>query len=82
MKKLNKISLHNLSQAELAKREANLLKGGEHTCACASGGVCTCNNAGTGLDYYLNAITISTEMNDNSITSITLANKLAQNPGL
>ncbi len=28
MKKLSKISLHNLSQAELAKKGQNLLKGG------------------------------------------------------
>lgn len=35
MKKLNKISLHNLSQAEMASREQNLVRGG-YTCACAS----------------------------------------------
>ena len=43
MKKLSKISLHNLSQAELAKREENLLKGGK-SCACI--GACLCMYAG------------------------------------
>ena len=48
MKHLKRISLHNLSQAELSKREENLLRGGEYTydasgplpCACIVG--CTC----------------------------------------
>lgn len=49
MKKLNRINLHNLSQAELAKREENLLKGG-NSCQCdaACGGRnCGCLYAGT-----------------------------------
>ena len=33
MKKLNKISLHNLSQTEMANREQKMLKGGR-LCAC------------------------------------------------
>ncbi len=48
MKKLSKISLHNLSQAELAKREENLLRGGDNNvylpCVCIVG--CTCLYAG------------------------------------
>ena len=48
MKKLSKISLHNLSQAELAKREENLLRGGGNStnipCVCVVG--CTCLYAG------------------------------------
>ena len=31
MKKLNRINLHNLSKAELAKREEKLLRGGDGT---------------------------------------------------
>ena len=42
MKKLTKISLHNLSQAELAKKEENLLRGGQFSCACA-GAACFCD---------------------------------------
>jgi len=42
MKKMKKISLHNLSQIELKKREQNLLKGG----ACACIGICLCLYAG------------------------------------
>ena len=43
MKKLTQISLHNLSQAELAKKEENLLRGGDFKCACA-GSSCVCVN--------------------------------------
>lgn len=35
MKKLNKISLHNLGQAEMTKREQNFIKGGQCTCLCS-----------------------------------------------
>lgn len=45
MKKLSKISLHNLSQAELVKREQNMLKGGvdiPQVCIV----VCSCRYAG------------------------------------
>lgn len=42
MKKLKKISLQNLVQDEMAKREQNMLKGG--ACACATG--CGCAYAG------------------------------------
>lgn len=45
MKKLTRIHLHNLSQAELAKREENLLKGGINLpCVCVV--ACTCKYAG------------------------------------
>ena len=43
MKKLKKISLQNLVQDEMAKREQNMLKGG--VCACSTG--CTCAYAGS-----------------------------------
>lgn len=44
MKKLSKISLHNLSQAELVKREQNQLKGGLMcTCGCYCGYNCSCS---------------------------------------
>ena len=43
MKKLSRISLHNLSQSELVKREENLLKGG-NVCPCIC--VCPCAYAG------------------------------------
>lgn len=82
MKKLNKISLHNLSQAELAKREANLLRGGEYTCTCAGGAVCECENTGTSngsLDYYTNPVTISTE-NSNFNLHVTNINNMANYP--
>ena len=47
MKKLNRINLHKLSQAELAKREENLLKGGNgYTCSCAGHVNCGCKYAG------------------------------------
>ena len=52
MKKLNKISLHNLSQTEMANREQKMLKGGR-LCACVGvclGDACVCTEAGdTGL---------------------------------
>lgn len=46
MKKLSRITLHNLSQAELAKREQNLLKGGYCSCTCSCGYGCPCKYAG------------------------------------
>lgn len=48
MKKLSRISLHNLSQAEMAKREQNLLKGGEYICV----GLCSCKYEGKKEDDY------------------------------
>ena len=51
MKKLNRINLQKLSQAELAKHEENLLKGGnDYTCACAGGAICGCKYAGSQTD--------------------------------
>ena len=61
MKKLMRISLHNLSQAELSKREENLLRGGEYTydggwlpCVCVVGCTCLYEGAQEGPDdqYY------------------------------
>lgn len=43
MTNLSKISLHNLSQAELTKREESLLKGGT-PCVCVVG--CSCRYYG------------------------------------
>lgn len=43
MKKMTKISLHNLSKTELAEKEQKLLKGG--VCGCA--GYCPCRYAGS-----------------------------------
>lgn len=43
MKKLSKISLHTLSQAELAKREQNVLRGGDWAC-CTN---CSCRYEGS-----------------------------------
>lgn len=82
MRKLNKISLHNLSQAELARREENLLKGGEYTCVCTGSGVCECENTGISngsLDYYTNPVTVSTE-NSNFDLHVTNVNNMASYP--
>lgn len=52
--KLNKISLQNLSQAEMAKKEQNLLRGGNgdyELCPCIS--MCLCTGYATPeSDYY------------------------------
>lgn len=45
MKKMTKISLHNLGQAELAEKEQKLLKGG--VCVCVGGAYCPCRYAGS-----------------------------------
>lgn len=46
MKKLEKLKLHHLSQAEMEKRELNLLRGGAgYKCACGGGG-CECRYYG------------------------------------
>ena len=57
MKKLSKINLHNLSSAELSKREENLLRGGNHKCARAGGVRCACAYYGSQanlMDTYYN----------------------------
>lgn len=68
MKKLNRINLHNLSQAELAKREKNLLRGGG--CACGCSYDCLCKYEGPQTDindpFYGGS---STHDNDNANTS-------------
>ena len=52
MKKLSKINLHNLSQAELSRREENLLRGGNEpeidggTLPCVCVMACSCLYAG------------------------------------
>lgn len=52
MKKLSKINLHNLSQAELSKREENLLRGGSSSCICSCGTYCGCLYEGKKEDDY------------------------------
>lgn len=50
MKKLRKMNLHNLSQAEMAKKEMNALKGGIYchcTCMCRCDSSCGCKYAGS-----------------------------------
>ena len=42
MKHLSKINLHNLSQAELSKKEEALLKGGEYTYEAGTQPQCVC----------------------------------------
>ena len=42
MKKIGKLSLHDLSQAEIAKKEMNALKGGMMECRCECHCVVTC----------------------------------------
>ena len=79
MKKLTQISLHNLSQAELAKKEENLLRGGEYTCACAGAG-CLCASfyqEGTEL-YWNDQVTIDTEVKrfDEEVTMVVYKNNL------
>lgn len=46
MRKLGKISLQNLSQAEMEKRELNALKGGDCYCHCFCTITCGCKYAG------------------------------------
>lgn len=52
MRKLGKISLQNLGQAEMTKRELNTLKGGECICICYCDITCGCRYEGgqTGPD--------------------------------
>lgn len=46
MKKIGKLNLHNLSQAEIAKKEQNMIKGGQN-CGCScSDKPCPCKYAG------------------------------------
>ena len=47
MKKIGKLSLHNLSQTEITKKEMNTLKGGQNcNCRCFEN-PCPCKYAGT-----------------------------------
>ena len=48
MKKIGKLSLHDLSQAEIAKKEMNALKGGQEcSCTCSCYYACPCKYAGS-----------------------------------
>jgi natural product precursor len=56
MKKLKKLKLNALSEANLREREMNILKGGECTCGCGclyqnSGGSSTQDNGGANKNY-------------------------------
>lgn len=42
MKKLKKLSLHNLSQAEMTKKEMSILTGGSGICRCKCYCSCSC----------------------------------------
>ncbi len=61
MKKVYRISLHNLCKAELNKREEIYLKGG----ACPCVGICPCayegSQSGPGDSYYGGSSTIDNE---------------------
>lgn len=69
MKKITKINLHTLSQAEMADRELNLLRGGSGSqCACAAVCMqysCLCKDSGDSGAYP----------NDNSNASNNLDNE-------
>lgn len=72
MKKLTKINLHNLSQAELSRREENLLRGGEGFCICAgacSGANCGCLYYGEQTDKY-DSYYGGSNTNDNNVANL------------
>lgn len=48
MKELKRLSLHNLSKSEIAKKEQNFIKGGVCGCACT----CSCSSWNYGGNYY------------------------------
>lgn len=56
MKKLGKINLQNLGQAEMTKKELNTIKGGLCACHCVCSLTCGCKYAGGQTDpndsYY------------------------------
>lgn len=81
MKKLGKLNLHNLSQAEIAKKEMNMLKGGQEcSCTCGCYYACPCKYTGSqeGPDdsFYGGS---STEAN-HSANQIKLRDNTAQAP--
>lgn len=83
MKKLNRIKLHNLSQAELAKREENLLRGGKAQCACAGGAYCPCKYDGPQTDIndpYYGGATDEENFDANFDELVTNVNYKANNP--
>lgn len=53
MKKIKKIRLHDLSQAEMADKEQNILRGGAVYCiSICLDAVCKCNEEGDGSGYF------------------------------
>lgn len=86
MKKLSRINLHNLSQAELAKREEKLLRGGGHVqCACAGSVYCGCKYAGAqngSNDSYFGGSGTDANFDANFDEQITNVNYRANNPQL
>ena len=51
--KLNKISLQNLSQAEMTKKEQSQIRGGGSDKLCPCAGTCACTGyVVSGSDYY------------------------------
>lgn len=76
MKTLKKISLHDLSQAEMTKREENMLKGGVNLpCVCVSGCACKYEGPQEGPDdsfYGGSSRAVSGDANKGSLSGETL----------
>lgn len=69
MKKLSKINLHNLSKAEMADRELNLLKGGSAYCiSICLDAICTCSEFGDGSGNFPASDSVSYK--NSGITSV------------
>ena len=81
MKKLKKINLHNLSQAEMASSELNLLRGGSgaYKCACVSicaDAICKCVTVGDSGIFTNSASTTEVYMSS-SLTEKTNSDQAA-----
>lgn len=77
MKKLTKINLHCIGQAELAKKQQNLLMGGEGKCACAGSAYCPCAYAGVQTspnDSYYGGSSTNDNSNANFAQQVTNKN--------
>ena len=81
MKKLKKINLHNLSQAEMASSELYLLKGGSgsYKCACISickDAICRCETFGYSGSFST-SVSCAESFSASSIIQESLATKTA-----
>lgn len=77
--KLNKISLQNLSQAEMAKKEQNLLRGGvgdEKRCPCMA--ACMCTGYTTAESGYYEGSNMM-KLNDDEATPVANSNHTSYN---